>query len=86
MFRAPRIDRKQIMQAAQTTQVKPRGQAISYVRDFTQVNGQSRSLIYTIADKITNNPGVDVVHKFYVEGWGYKDVWLYTNKRPYLQA
>ena len=87
VFNSERSSRRLILQAAQaTTQSKPRGEAISFVRDFTQVNGQSRSLIYTISDKITNNPGVDVVHKFYVEGWGYRDVWLYTNKRPYLQA
>ena len=72
------------MAAGADAATKPRGEAISFVRDFTDFNGQSRSLIYTTADKTTNNPGVDVVHKFAVEGWGYEDVWLYTNKRPYL--
>ncbi len=40
--------------------------------------------MFSLSDKVESNPGVDIVSKFEVEGWGYSDVWLYTNKRPYL--
>ena len=46
------------------------GEAVSFVRNFAAFNGLSQKILMKQAADLKSNPGIDVVYKYFVEGWG----------------